>query len=189
MALSTISQAIARMTATHQVGKARTGYADLTDSDNGPNPADQVSFALGTGADQINEILSVILTIAASTTTDFDLSAAQTNVVNDALVTLARAKFVSFKLLGVADLDPVGTVLGTACSSVVVGAAAANPFLMFLTGATHTFTLGNGDFVMGTRRSATGMVLTSGASDTLRIQNLDAVNSAKVRFKLYGCAT
>src|SRR4051812_28109222 len=113
MALDTLTQLLVSVSLAWNVGKSRAGFQSVGNSQNLQH---RISFSLGAGADACNELVAFIQTVNASTTTDIDMSAALTNVVNDLAVTLARVKFLFAKLLTAADADDAGTVIGTACS-------------------------------------------------------------------------
>jgi len=183
-ALSVINSARVSISVTWDVVKSVTGFAGVRSNE---TITRLVNFTLGTGADQINEIYTAVLTVNAATTTDFDLTPTLTNVVNDLLIVLARVKFLMIELLTATDTDPAGTVIGTAASSITVFGDANS--LPALNTAATTTTLGNGDAVVFIRRSATGIVVTGGTGDVLQIQNNDGATAAKVRVTLFGAAT
>ncbi len=149
------------------------------------------SFTLGAGADAINEVYCAYRTLAASGTETLDLTAL-TGPHGDSLV-FARIKAIGIWLLGTADQD-VGSpaaaqVDGNACSQIVVGGAAANPWQAFFnTPATDKIKIASGGVFTLQERSATGWV-TSGTNKNLLIANSDGAVEAHYILALLGAAT
>src|SRR5262245_4007353 len=109
--------------------------------------AKTMTFSLGTGALQGNELYGELLTISTSATNNLDLNGARTNLAGSATVTVARVKAILIWLLATTDTAPDGSTTGTACSSITVGAAASNPCALgFGDAASNTWTIYNGDF-------------------------------------------
>lgn len=185
MALDTVSTATVELKMNWDVEAARSGFTGVRNTE---TLTRRITFTKGAGADAINELCSFIQTVNASSTVDVDLSAALTNVVNSAAVTIARIKFIAIELLTATDTDATGAVIGTACSSILVGGDATAPWL-FLVDGTDKVRLLNGDFIAVSRRGATGLVVTGASADVLQIQNEDAVVAAKVRVTVFGAAT
>lgn len=187
MALTQINQAQLYLKIAWDVGKLVTGSNPVRHQ-NLDNPVTRtINFGLltpPTTADKIDEVYSAILTLAASTTTDYDLSAALTNVVNDVNITVGSIKLICVELLSASDTDSAGTVLGNACSSITVFGDVQSPLV--LADASDKVTLGNGDVFLLTRRSAAGIdVAGGGTTDVLQIQNNDASVAAKIRLTLF----
>lgn len=154
-----------------------------------------IAFGTGAGAGACNELYAAVRTLAASTTEDIDLSAALTNVLGEAAVTLARIKAILVWLLSTS--QSVGTeavsggsarVTGTACSSITLFGAASNPWQGPLVGATAKLTVDNGNGFQQTRNTAAGWVV-DGTHDTLRVTNDDGAVAAKYVLALAGAAT
>src|SRR5262247_2667862 len=108
MALSAIPSAASTLTLTWTVQKARPGFSP---TENNQTLTERIRWGLGTGLEAFNELVATVVTVAMGATLDVDLSAALTNVVNDANVPLARVKLLCIKLLSVADVDQAGAAL------------------------------------------------------------------------------
>lgn len=184
MSLSALTTMTTKIDIEWNVTKTRSGFQPVT---NAQSLIKSISWSLGAGADSINELAAFIQTVTANTTTDVDLSAALTNVVNDDSITLARIKFLFAMLLTASDTDDDGNVTGNACSGITLFGDANST--LFLDDASDKVTLGNGDMFFRTRRSATGIVVTVSTADVLQIQNNDASVDAKVLLVIGGAAS
>lgn len=161
--------------------KSQEGLAGLFSNENLNRT---ISMSVGTGSDQADEVVSTIVSVAASGTSDLDLGAALTNVVNDTAITLATVKAIVIELLTATDTDANGTVIGSAATNVTVGGD-INAAVLGFGGATETWTINNGDFLAASRRAA-GWAITNATADILQIVNNDAAVGAEVRVTLFG---
>lgn len=182
MALDVLNSASARFQIGWDAAKNQTGLNGVSSSN---SLTKNVTFTLGVGAGQINEVVSQIRTLAASTNEELDLAAALANVVNDPAVALARIKVLAIQLLSTTD----DSTNGTLASSITIGNAAATPWQGPFGATTHTITVPNGGFVVLGRTDATGWAVTNGAADKLKIANNDAGLIAAYRITLFGGAT
>lgn len=142
--------ASALLVATQDLGDARTSkLAQLV-----------VDLADGTGAGKADRLFADTRTIAASGTDDLDLAGPLTDPLGAAL-TFVKVKAIIVKA---ADANT---------NNVVVGGAAATPFVGPLGAATHTAHARPGGvlaFVAGAA-DANGWAVGAGASDVLRVAN------------------
>lgn len=127
-----------------------------------------------------DSLASFILSLAGGATVDIDLQAL-TDVANRTGHSLARFKYIEFWLLGTAD----DATNGTACSGVTIGNAASNAHQLFLGSDTHTFTLGNGEFVIWATRSAAGKVV-DGSNKAVKVLNNDGSVAAALQVTVCG---
>ena len=165
----------------YQVQFAATGAQYQPTSCTG-SPQSRINFVLGTNvANQINEIYSAILSIAASGTSTINVQSLA-DIWGNTGVSLVRIKGLLFQLLSTAQ-DPIN---GTVCSGVTIGQAGSNPFLMFLTGTTPGMVLGNGEAIGWATPLAAGNTSISGSAKNILITNNDSVNAAAVQVSILG---
>jgi hypothetical protein len=178
----TLSAAQGKLTVQAQwtVSKARSGLPNLPSNDSVKRT---VSLSLGSSADQFQEMISTIVSIAAAATANVDIATALTNVVNDLAVPVTKVVLWLVELLSTSDKDANGNVLGTACSGITIGNHATQPF-QFGMSAAATDTIHNGDFRAGSDHSA-GLTVANGTVDTIKIVNNDAAVAAAVRITLF----
>lgn len=141
----------------------------------------------GVGAGQCDELYSAVLTIVGAGTNNLDLSGALANVLGDTGITFARIKAGLIWLRSTSDTTPDG-IVGTACSGITVGGAAANPWVGPM-GGTGAHSIRNGGHYSFGDPGATGWVVTAGTGDVYKIINNDAVISAIVDITLWGAKT
>lgn len=158
----------------------------------------RLSFTNGTGAGQADELFQEIRTLAAglSETLDFSggtgtgsIAGELVNLLGDTIV-FTKIKAIAFWLLAAADTGPDGTTVGTACSSIKVGNAAAAQALAgasgFLGDTSDTFRVFNGGFAAFGVANAGGVAVSNGASDRLRVINEDGSVAAKYVITVIG---
>jgi hypothetical protein len=148
----------------------------------------KIAYTNGVGANQCNQLYSAVRTLAAGASEDIDLAASLTNLLGDLLITFARIKGFRILLMGTGDTAADGTV-GTACSSIVLGAAAANPWLGPLGGTAPTLTIQNGMFLEWATPSAAGFPVVAATGDILKVLNGDGAAGATFQLTLFGCMT
>ena len=152
-----------------------------------PNITGTAKFtSVGTGANQVNQAASKIYSIAASSSTTIDMSAAITNLVNNSTATFARVKVIMIRLLSTTD----DATNGTLAASITVGNAASNQFISqsgsgFLSSATSTEDIPNGGGRAFWCSNANGVVI-DGTHKNLKIANNDAGLAAAVEVTLVG---
>src|SRR5262245_21400316 len=93
--------------------KLQTGLARLP---NNTQATKRFAYTKGVGAGQCNDVYASVRTLAGGANETIDLSAALTNVVGTANVTVARVKWLMIWLLASTDTAPDGTTVGTAAS-------------------------------------------------------------------------
>jgi hypothetical protein len=133
----------------------------------------ELAIADGTGADQANNIFSDERTLAASATESLDLAGALSNALG-AVLTFTAIKAIMI----VADSGNT--------NDVVVGGAAANAFVGPFVDATDKLSIGPGDFVLITRRSAAGWPVVAATGDLLKIANAGAGSSVTYKIIVIG---
>lgn len=134
----------------------------------------KVSYAIGSGAGQVNEAITEILTIAASGSATIDLTVLA-DVLNTSGVALTKLKAFLFALLSAAQ----DTINGTACSGIVIGNAATNGNKLNMGAVTDTKILTNGDIDSYATASAAGITVSSTAKSVL-VTNSDSGVAAGV---------
>ena len=161
-------------------------YANSSPKSQGGINLPTISYASTTanaavgGAD---EFISFVQTVNASSSVTIDLTAL-TDILKQSSVSLARVKFMMFRLLSAAD----DATNGTAASSITVGNNASNDFLGWLAGTTPTFSVSNGGCVLFSEPSAGGKTV-DGTHKILKITNNDAGVAAKVQITIVGGTT
>jgi hypothetical protein len=151
-----------------------TGTADFGAPSSRPSFARQINLTNGTGANQADRVWTDQRTVAASANEDLDLTGTLVDVLG-ATLTLARVKVLYI------------AAAGTNTNNVVVGAAAANPWAGLLNG-TGTLTLRPGAFFVAAAPGATGMAVTAGTGDLLRIANSGAGTSVTYDIAVIGAS-
>jgi len=137
------------------------------------------------GAD---EIVSFLQTIAPSGTATINLKSI-TNIMQQSGIALARLKGYKIRLLAASGKGAVDPVNGTACSSISVGNAAANPNPLEMDAGTTTYTIKNGGDHQHFDPSAAGFVLVTNTTNNVLITNNDASVAAAVQVTLVGATT
>lgn len=137
-----------------------------------------VTLGPGTGAGRADTVFSDRRTLAASATEDLDLAGTLLDAFG-ATVTFARIK---------------GLVISAAAgntNNVVIGGAAANGFVSWVGGATHTVILRPGATLalMAGSADATGYAVTAGTADLLKVANSGAGTSVTYDIVLIGAST
>lgn len=155
-----------------------TGRSPLIQSD-----ALRKSRAIGTAAASnavggANEVASYNITVGAGSTATVDVTAL-TDIVQQT-VNFARIKGYHITLLSYTD----DATLGTNCSQVTIGNAAANQQNLNL-GVNSTMSLFNGDTQCYFTSKAAG-ILASGSAKNILITNNDNTNAATVQFSIIG---
>ncbi len=148
----------------------------------------QAANAVAGGSDEMYSLLS---TIALSSTLTINLQSF-TDLLGQTTISLARLKFIRFKLFGSAELAPDGTA-GTACSGVQIGKAVSAPNLLFMAtdmpdNITPSFLVSGGaygDDITYANGGVLGIAVTSGAKNIL-ITNLDGALAAKLLIEFVG---
>jgi hypothetical protein len=141
----------------------------------------KASYTLGGNtAGAMNEVATNIVSITSGGSFTIDLTNL-TDVLGYTGVTLVRLKEFLFWLLSTTD----DTVNGTACTSVSIGGAAANPNQLDLGSTTATRILLNGDATVYATKSAAGLTVSTTAK-SITITNLDGAHAAGVLYHLGG---
>jgi hypothetical protein len=131
------------------------------------------SLTDGTGAAGTADLVyHAVVTLAASGDTTVDLAGSVADQFG-ATITMARAKYVW-----------VHHTTDTTATSVTLGNA-TNPVNLF-SAATTTHTVRNGGIFFVGSTGATGIAITGGASDAIKLVNADASNSATVQLAVIG---
>jgi hypothetical protein len=137
-------------------------------------------LANGTGAaGTANLIYASQLTIAASGNATVNLNGTPTTDPFGNNIVMARLKYLYANLLTAAQ-----AAVTTVATSVALGNA-TNPVNLF-SAATSTVTIRTGGLFLMGDSGATGIPITGGASDTLKILNNDGSNSAYVQLCAIG---
>jgi hypothetical protein len=184
MAFDTLENASFSLVLMQTAKTAAAGRKPTQASDKCDN---KITWTLGTAAGAINEAYVGVLTLGASTNTTLDLQAL-IDVVGNAL-NFTGIKAIFLQLLGTIDTAPDGTTVGTICTGVTIGNAAANPFggagYPLGDAAAQTITLANREQFGRGKPSAAGWVV-DGTHRNLKFLNNDAVNQAKILVGLQG---
>jgi hypothetical protein len=141
-------------------------------------------FRTGSGAGEADELVSQTRTIAPGVSEVLDLTSSLSNLVGDSSVTFARIKGLFVQLLGADE-----TSLGTACTSILIGNAATQPWPGFLGDGEHTMRVYNGGFAALAVGNAEGVIVEDGVADRLRVTNEDELLDAVYRIVLLGAKT
>jgi hypothetical protein len=158
------------------------GRTSLINSDAWSKTFSYVDSTSPTSAGGANEWIPYQFYVSTGGTLNLDLSAAMTNAVNTANVTLTRVKAIDVWLLGNGEYAGVASpVTGTLCTGIQVGGAASNPAKLFFANTSDAIEMqseGVGTrFAIGTGGYA-GYRISSGMNDTLKILNLDSTYTA-----------
>lgn len=184
MAITTLNGSIkCETTWSAQIPKTGTDYGPLL---NGSTLAKTLNFGTSVAngvSGGSDELVSYIVSIAAGGNTTLDLRSI-TDVMNQTGTVLARIKGWMFRLLSTDD----DSTIGTACSSVTIGNAAANQQLLNLGAAAHTLTLNNGDCLCYLTPKSTGWVVDATHKD-IKIVNNDGSVIAKVQVTFIGATS
>lgn len=188
--------AISSLTSAITIGANWTAQKTLTGADYSPTQnSSQFTKKGSVGTSAANaaagggdELVSFIQTIANSANMTIDLTNT-TDILSNANTNLARVKGIVVRLLSTSD----DSVNGTACSSVTVGAAAANPFFSqahsgWLASNTATLDVPNGGAYGFITPSANG-VLVDSTHKNIFIVNNDAGNPAAVQITLQAASS
>jgi hypothetical protein len=181
MAFDTLENATFSITMRQTARKSSAGLKPRTEQDTLQNV---ITWTLGTGAGQINEVYAALLTIAASGNQVLDLTALIDTLGNAWAATGIKSIFI--QLLGATDTAPDGVTVGNGCTGITVGNNATNPWSAAISDqATGTITLANGAQFGRARYDAAGWVVDA-THKSLKILNNDAVNPALVLIGLQG---
>lgn len=153
-----------------------TGELDTTAT----NALSTKSWTYGTAASCVNQIVTTVVTPAASGTSNVDFTGSLTNIVGDATAAMSAVKAILVELIST-DQDSTN---GTACSSITIGNG-TNPWLAPF-GGTGTYTIKNGGRWFHEDPSAAGLAVTASTGDILKVLNNDGSNAAYVRITLLG---
>lgn len=138
------------------IAGSHTSALDLGTAEMPFNVAKAIALASGVGADQCDVLFSDTRTLAASATENLDVAGALTNAFGTAV--FARVKAI----LVIADAGNINDV------QVTRPASNGLPFFM---AAGDGFSVGPGDVMLLTRRSAAGWVVTAGTGDLITVTN------------------
>lgn len=138
--------------------------------------------AFGAAATNVaNQIKVIRQVLTASQTVTLDLSAASDNVVQDGTATFAKVWAAMLQLLSTTDVAGVGT----AATSVTVGAAAATQQLLFFEDVTSAARLTNGATIAWQCAPADAITMDS-SHKSFKLVNNDSGVSAAVEITLVG---
>lgn len=151
-----------------------TGTADFGAPSSRPSFARQIDLTSGTGPNQADQVWTDQRTIAASGSENLDLTGSLTDALGGS-ITLARVKVLYI------------AAASTNTNNVVVGAAASNPWAGLLNG-TGTLTLRPGAFFVAATPGATGMAITAGTGDLLRVANSGSGSSVTYDIAVIGAS-
>jgi hypothetical protein len=185
MAYDSIFSTTTSLTTSVGAKKAVAGNNPRQESDTAVNA---ITWTLGTGAGQINESYVALLSIAGAGSQTLDLTALTDQLGNALLFTTVKS--IQIQLLGTADKSFDKTTVGTACSGITVGNAAATQFggVGYPLGdlVTSVITLANREQFSRARPDATGWVV-SGTIKSLKFLNNDGAVTAKIMVMMLGC--
>ncbi len=143
-----------------------------------------ISYSTGGNvANGANEFCGFFQTVAPSGTATINLQNL-TDILQYPSIALVRMKSILLWLLAVAD----DSTNGTACSSVTIGNAASNANPLFMTVATSTFPLGNGDAICYATGSAAGITVDASHLN-IKIANNDVAVAACVLVGIFGATS
>lgn len=151
-----------------------TGTADFGAPSSRPSFARQIDLTSGTGANQADQVWTDQRTVAASGSENLDLTGSLTDALGGS-ITLARVK-VLYIAASAANTN-----------SVVVGAAASNPWATLLSG-TGTLTLRPGAVFLVAVPEATAYAVTAGTGDLLKVANSGAGTSVTYDIAVIGAS-
>lgn len=153
-----------------------TGSLDLADQSVPLTKLYKSVLTSGTGAGMADLVFHDQRTLAASATEDLDLAGVLTNPLG-ATLTFARIKGL------------IVSALSTNTNNVVVGAAASNAWATLLN-STGTVTLRPGATLaaFSGEADATGMAVTAGTGDILKVANSGAGTSVSYQIIVIGCS-
>ncbi len=147
--------------------------ADLGNTNYVLNYAVSKAIANGTGADQANQIFTDTRTLSASATESLDLSGVLTNAFGETIL------FTSIK----------GIVIAPAAANtndVIVGGAASNAFINWVSDATDKVVVKPGGVFALYAPSAAGYAITAGTGDLLKVANSSSGTSVTYDILLIG---
>lgn len=153
----------------------QTNSIDLATATLPVQVARALAFADGAGANQADRLFTDRRTLAASGTEDLDLAGVLTDIFG-ATLTFARIRAL------IIAADEGNT------NDVVVGGAAANGWITWVGGATHTVTVRPGGLIVAAAPDATGYVVTAGTGDLLHVANSGAGTGVTYDVVLLGSA-
>lgn len=177
MALDTITTCAFKILSRWNVLKTPSGVVSSIRSDTEAEIGESLTFTLGTGANQANNIVYKDTTLAASASTTFDLRADLASVCNETglLITAVKAMIIQNKTT-------------TTSTLIKVGGAASNPWFDAASGpfvdGTSLIGIPNGGAIAFTNPSSAGSI-TDATHKALKILNADGTNSATVRMILF----
>jgi hypothetical protein len=139
--------------------------------------AKSFGWTTGAGASQVDRAFADTRTIAASGTDDLDLTGTALQDILGANLALVRVKLIAI------------FAYSANTNNVVIGNAAATPFLGPFGAATHTVTLPPGGMFMVSAPTAAGWTVGAGASDLLRVANSGAGTSVTYDVVILGSSS
>jgi hypothetical protein len=132
-----------------------------------------LSMTTGTGAGQADRVFTDTRTIAASGNDDLDLAGVLTDPLG-AVLTFARIKTMAIY------------AYGANTNNLTIGNAAANGFISWVGGATHTVTVRPGGLLLLAGTDATAYAVTAATADILRVTNAAGGSSVTYDIVLIG---
>lgn len=164
----------------------------------GQNPIAQndsvvTSYRFGTSVENdesggADEVVSFLQAIAPGGTATINLKSIL-NIMQQAGVPLARLKGYKVRLLAASGNGAVDQTNGTACSSITVGNAGADPNPLEMGSVTSTYIVKNGGSHQHYDPSAAGFVEVTNTAKNVLIANNDGSVAAAVQVTLVGCTT
>jgi len=142
-----------------------------------------LSTTFGTGANKADEIWHDRRVLALSTAEELDLAGSLTNAFGDT-INLATVKAI---LIYNRTDETTTSPAHTATTAIIaIGGAAANTWDGPFSDSSDIVNLATGGIFIVTRPDATGMAVTAGTGDKLKIDNLDGANEALYDIVLIG---
>jgi hypothetical protein len=132
-------------------------------------------FADGTGANQIKQVYTAQLTLAASANQDLDLAGALSNALGQS-ITFTKIRAI---VVRAAEANT---------NNVVVGGAPSNGFIGPFGAAAHTVAVPPGGLVALVAPNAAGWAVTASTGDLLRVANSGAGSTVTFDILLLGTA-
>lgn len=132
------------------------------------------SFQTGTGAGQADQMFFDQRNIVASGTDDLDLTGTALKNALNADIAFARVKALIIE------------ALGTNVNNLIVGAAAANPWVGPFGAGTHTVQVRPGGLLVMVCSDATGWAVVAGTGDQLRVANSAGGSAVDYKIAIIG---
>lgn len=191
MAIDSITGSSLKISFSYNAEKKRTGQQPLKSQESFVRTMSLGTAAGATTAGGANEVVYLVRSVGPNASDVLDLSAAQTNVVGDASITLARIKSIACYLLGATEFaGPTGAEqTGSACTAIRFGACTSDPAKLFFATTASAIDILNKSFAAVGSAGPLGYHLSSGMNDKLAIQNLDGTYTASYVLGFFGGAT